>query len=153
MEKLPTEFRCRRRRRQRYRSEEFENYHRTIAVVLTHTRYEASPDLQYFALFKPTSDQVHRKFNATNTVSIVNRETLVTYKVGIAKTDDEAQRIFKWNPVDNDYIFWQDGHLYYSDSAESATSVRISNGSPNWEHGIFDWLYEEEIFGRDSTKT
>ncbi|RCN50738.1 hypothetical protein ANCCAN_03123 [Ancylostoma caninum] len=48
-------------------------------------------------------------------------------------------------------IFWQDGHLYYSDSAESATSVRISNGSPNWEHGIFDWLYEEEIFGRDSS--
>ncbi|EYC18052.1 hypothetical protein Y032_0028g1656 [Ancylostoma ceylanicum] len=122
-----------------------------MLLQLTHSRFEASPDLQYFALFKPTSDQVHRKFNASNTVSIVNRETLITYKVGIAKTDEETQRIFKWNPVDNDYIFWQDGHLYYSESAESATSVRISNGGPNWEHGIFDWLYEEEIFGRDSS--
>ncbi|KIH57127.1 hypothetical protein ANCDUO_12684, partial [Ancylostoma duodenale] len=74
----------------------------------------------------------------------------LTYKVGITKTNDEAQRIFKWNPVDDDYVFWQDDHLYYCDSAESATSIQISDGGPNWEHGIFDWVYEEEIFGRGS---
>ncbi|KAJ1350561.1 hypothetical protein KIN20_006374 [Parelaphostrongylus tenuis] len=28
--------------------------------------------------------------------------------------------------------------------------VKISEGGPNWEHGIFDWMYEEEIFGRQS---
>ncbi|KAK6729244.1 hypothetical protein RB195_006347 [Necator americanus] len=118
--------------------------------VLMYTREEPSHDLRYFALFKPTSDQVSAKFNATYAISILNRETLLTYKVGIAKTEDEAQRIFIWNPVSDDYIFWQDGHLYYSDSADSDTSVRISNGGPNWEHGIFDWVYEEEIFGRGS---
>ncbi|KAK6050858.1 hypothetical protein COOONC_11636, partial [Cooperia oncophora] len=74
----------------------------------------------------------------------------LTYKVGIAKTEDEAQRIFQWCPTGNDYIFWQNGHLYYSDSAESSTSIKISDGAPNWEHGIFDWIYEEEIFGRES---
>ncbi|RCN50734.1 hypothetical protein ANCCAN_03119 [Ancylostoma caninum] len=74
----------------------------------------------------------------------------LTYKVGITKTNDEAQRIFKWNPVDNDYVFWQDDHLYYSDSAESSASIQISDGGPNCEHGIFEWVYEEEIFGRGS---
>ncbi|EPB73611.1 hypothetical protein ANCCEY_07272 [Ancylostoma ceylanicum] len=28
-----------------------------MLLQLTHSRFEASPDLQYFALFKPTSDQ------------------------------------------------------------------------------------------------
>ncbi|VDM53293.1 unnamed protein product [Angiostrongylus costaricensis] len=47
-------------------------------------------------------------------------------------------------------VFWQGGHIYYSDSAESVKPVQISEGGPNWEHGIFDWMYEEEIFGRQS---
>ncbi|KIH55509.1 hypothetical protein ANCDUO_14333 [Ancylostoma duodenale] len=72
------------------------------------------------------------------------------YKVGISKTDDEEQRVFKWNPVGNDYIFWQDGHLYYSESVESTKSVRITDDRPNWEHGILQSIYEEKKFHRNS---
>ncbi|KJH43930.1 hypothetical protein DICVIV_10066 [Dictyocaulus viviparus] len=121
------------------------------SILLTNTRYLSSPDLRYFALLKQTTYQISEKFNTTYSISILNRETQVIYKVGITKTDDEAQRIFQWSPSGNDYIFWQDGHIYYSDSAESVSSVRISGEeSSNWEHGIFEWLYEEEIYGRDS---
>ncbi|WKX91676.1 hypothetical protein Q1695_010033 [Nippostrongylus brasiliensis] len=120
------------------------------AALLTYSQYVMSPDMKYVALFKPTSDLVIDKFNASNTIFILGRESQVTYKVGVAKTNEESQRIFMWCPTGNDYIFWQDGHLYYSDSAESASSVRISNGGTNWVHGIFEWLYEEEIFGRDA---
>ncbi|EYB88458.1 hypothetical protein Y032_0246g2 [Ancylostoma ceylanicum] len=137
-------------------------------ILSTHWHHGASPDLRFSALLKATSRKVHRKFNATYTFSIVNLEELsritqekvmnsskkmpkrLVYKVGIKKTAKEAQRIFKWNSVGDDYIFWQDGHLYYSDTAESTTSIQISGGGPNWEHGIFDWVYEEEIFGRGS---
>ncbi|KAK6729855.1 hypothetical protein RB195_006733 [Necator americanus] len=129
---------------------------------------EPSHDLRYFAFLERTSNHISTKFNATYKILILDRYKYNTldreyhgssskesikglmYKVGTAKTDDEAQRFFKWNPVGNDYIFWQDGHLYYSENPESATSVRISSGGPNWEHGIFDWMYEEEIFGRGS---
>lgn len=120
------------------------------AALLTYSQYIISSDLRYFALLRPTSDQIINKFNMSSSISIFSRESQLAYKVGIAKTDDESQRIFQWCPTGNDYIFWQDGHLYYSDSAESASSVRISDGRPNWEHGLFEWLYEEEIFGRDA---
>uniref|UniRef100_A0A7I4XZ73 Dipeptidyl peptidase 4 n=1 Tax=Haemonchus contortus TaxID=6289 RepID=A0A7I4XZ73_HAECO len=118
--------------------------------LLTHHQYMISSDQRYFALFKETSDQIADKFNMTYSIQILNRETQLIYKVGIAKTDQERQRIFRWCSTGNDYVYWQDGHLYYSDSAESAASSRISGGDSNWEHGLFDWVYEEEIFGRDS---
>ncbi|KIH48453.1 hypothetical protein ANCDUO_21478, partial [Ancylostoma duodenale] len=56
-------------------------------------------------------------------------------RVGITKTDSEEQKFIQWNPTGDDYIFWQDGHLYYSESVNSAKSVRISDGRPNWDHG------------------
>ncbi|VDM75965.1 unnamed protein product [Strongylus vulgaris] len=55
----------------------------------------------------------------------------------------------EWCNINKLLIFWQDGNLYYSESAESATSVRITNGGQNWAHGIFDWVYKEEIYERD----
>ncbi|KAK5984315.1 hypothetical protein GCK32_007182, partial [Trichostrongylus colubriformis] len=109
-----------------------------------------SSDQRYLALLQKTSNRIDHKFNMSFSINILNRETQVVNKVGVARTAVESQRIFRWCPTGNDYIFWQDGHLYYTDSPESTSSVRISNGPPNWEHGIFDWVYEEEIFGRDS---
>uniref|UniRef100_A0A158PAG6 DPPIV_N domain-containing protein n=1 Tax=Angiostrongylus cantonensis TaxID=6313 RepID=A0A158PAG6_ANGCA len=74
----------------------------------------------------------------------------IASNVGIKKTGEEQHRIFMWGPTGNDYVRRFSGHIYYSDSAESVKPVQISEGGPNWEHGIFDWMYEEEIFGRQS---
>ncbi|KAK5969227.1 hypothetical protein GCK32_011940, partial [Trichostrongylus colubriformis] len=108
-----------------------------------------SPDQRYVALLVKTSNRIDHKFNMTYSIHILNRETRAISKVGVARNDNETQRIFRWCPTGHDYIFWQDGHWYYSDSPESASSVRISNGPSNWEHGIYDWIDEEGTFGPD----
>ncbi|KHJ94513.1 hypothetical protein OESDEN_05562, partial [Oesophagostomum dentatum] len=93
-------------------------------LQLSNTRTDPSFDLRYIAHLKSTSDEVNLQKVQHNLYDLDIRSEIA--------------------------IFWQDGNLYYSDSAESATSVRISSGGPKWMHGIFDWIYEEEIYGRDS---
>ncbi|KHJ80228.1 hypothetical protein OESDEN_20100, partial [Oesophagostomum dentatum] len=75
-----------------------------LVLRLSNTRTDPSFDLRYIAHLKSTSDEIYRKFNTTYTISIFDRKSQVSYKVGVAKTDEESQRIFRWNPVGNDYV-------------------------------------------------
>ncbi|EYB88463.1 hypothetical protein Y032_0246g22 [Ancylostoma ceylanicum] len=135
----------------------------------TPQKYEASYNLKYFVLSNPTpsSAEVYRKFNVTFTFSIVNREGInhlfwnnitsiseekskrLSSRVGITKSDDEELMMFKWNTIGNDYVFWQDGHIYYSESIMSAKPVQISSKGPNWEHGIMGFIHNNRIGSKD----
>ncbi|KAK6729190.1 hypothetical protein RB195_006311 [Necator americanus] len=118
-----------------------------------------SHDYRYYAFCRQVSFHVTSKFNATFMISIFDRETYalldrsyngsaptelkkrLTYKVGVTKIGSETQRFFRWNPIGYDYVFWQDGHLYYSESPESLTSVRISIEGLNRQHEISERSY------------
>ncbi|KAK6741248.1 hypothetical protein RB195_009229 [Necator americanus] len=126
-----------------------------------------SYDYRYYALCKRRSSSVTRKFNGKYVVSIVDRELYavhetnfngsskelterVSYKVGVTKTDGETLRFFKWSPISYEYVFWQDGHLYYSESPESlTTSVRITSEGLNWEYEIADPFYSANVFDHE----
>ncbi|KAK6741257.1 hypothetical protein RB195_009237 [Necator americanus] len=127
-----------------------------------------SYDYRYYALCTRTSSYDTGKFNATYKVSILDRELIAVhdrnyngslpmelerklyYKVGVTKTDGETLRFFKWSPISYEYVFWQDGHLYYSESPESlTTSVRITSEELNWEYEIPDPSYSRNVFDHD----
>lgn len=38
--------------------------------------------------------------------------------------------------------------IYYKSSPEDEGMVKVSNGGENTVDGLFDWIYEEEIFGK-----
>ncbi|CAJ0592688.1 unnamed protein product, partial [Cylicocyclus nassatus] len=83
-------------------------------------------------------------------MTILDTETRAIIKVGIKKHGRELQTFFKWNPVGNDYIFWQDGHVYYSESVESNQSVQITDGGPNMVHGTLDLFHVDKLLGANT---
>ncbi|CAJ0592703.1 unnamed protein product [Cylicocyclus nassatus] len=112
-------------------------------------RGEPSHNLQYFVYRKPLNNEVDSKFNKSFSMLIYDTKNSKLHKVGVNKTGQECQKLFLWSSTGDDYVFWQDDHLYYSESPTSDKVVRITEDTPSWVHGILDWLYMEEIYDRN----
>ncbi|PAV63483.1 hypothetical protein WR25_01437 [Diploscapter pachys] len=102
-------------------------------------------DRQYLAIFSPAPNPGMNPLNVSYFISIKYRKNQVSYKVSAGAKETSTQKAFIWNPKSNSFVFVQDNHVYYSDYVET-DPIRISDGKG--EHGLFDWVYNEEIFNK-----
>uniref|UniRef100_A0A8R1DNA5 Uncharacterized protein n=1 Tax=Caenorhabditis japonica TaxID=281687 RepID=A0A8R1DNA5_CAEJA len=110
---------------------------------------EISPsfDLKYFALMDHASNPGMNPQNETFHLKIVNNADRITHNIGL-RGDESVIQAFKWNWRSNDFVFVEDNKIYYKRKPEEDGVVKVSNGSQNTVDGLFDWIYEEEIFAK-----
>ncbi|ETN81183.1 dipeptidyl peptidase IV protein [Necator americanus] len=100
-------------------------------VVVEQKRKESGGDKVYHGLPQPVNYGAH--FVGDDAIVYSN---YLHGPVRLSLDRMEPERLLKYNPV-----FWQDGHLYYSESPESLTSVRISIEGLNRQHEISERSY------------
>ncbi|CAL2046402.1 unnamed protein product [Caenorhabditis brenneri] len=126
-----------------------------------------SVDLKYFATLDHAPNPGMNPQNDTFHLKIVNNnerlhpllpydleelfrdlsDSRITYDIGLRKEESVIQA-FKWNGKRNDFVFVESNKIYYKSSPEDDGLTRVSNGGENTVDGLFDWIYEEEIFGK-----
>ncbi|CAB03411.1 Dipeptidyl peptidase family member 1 [Caenorhabditis elegans] len=106
-----------------------------------------SADRKYFAMMDHAPNPGMNPQNETFHLKIVNNNERITYDIGLRKEESVIQA-FKWNGKFNDFVFVESNKIYYQSSPEEEGLTRVSNGGEHTVDGLFDWIYEEEIFGR-----
>ncbi|PIC29718.1 hypothetical protein B9Z55_021217 [Caenorhabditis nigoni] len=127
-----------------------------------------SSDLKYFALMDHAANPGMNPQNETFHLKIVNNnerllhplipsdiedffrdlsDSRITHDIGL-RNEESVIQAFKWNGKRNDFVFVESNKIYYKSSPEDEGTIRVSNGGENTVDGLFDWIYEEEIFGK-----
>ncbi|KAF1754181.1 hypothetical protein GCK72_020741 [Caenorhabditis remanei] len=106
-----------------------------------------SADLKYFALMDHAVNPGMNPQNETFHLKIVNNNERITHDIGLRKEESVIQA-FKWNGKRNDFVFVESNKIYYKSAPEDEGSIRVSHGGENTVDGLFDWVYEEELFGK-----
>lgn len=106
-----------------------------------------SADLKYFALMDHAPNPGMNPQNETFHLKIVNNDERITHDIGL-RSEESVIQAFKWNGKRNDFVFVESNKIYYKSGPEDEGTIRVSNGGENTVDGLFDWIYEEEIFGK-----
>ncbi|CAB3398621.1 unnamed protein product [Caenorhabditis bovis] len=83
--------------------------------------------------------------NVTYYVKVYNAATKIATHIG-SERERSTLQAFQWNTNNNDFAFIENNEVYYQTSAESRSVRHISDGAKTRVHGLFDWIYTEEIF-------
>ncbi|CAD6184473.1 unnamed protein product [Caenorhabditis auriculariae] len=110
-----------------------------------------SADLKFFAAMRKAPNPGMNVMNSTYFIKIIDAETKAAYDLGDGK---QSQQGFLWSSTGNDFVYVENNEIFYVKSPTSGDPVLVSDRRHRRDlivHGLFDWLYMEEIFDRKRT--
>ena len=120
-----------------------------MGVQLDWQTFSVSHDLRYI-LFSVDRDKLWRWSSRSN--FFVHNIAEKTTTPLTQTTVPSLTAIAKWAPQGHSIVFVKENDLYVSPLDDLASPIRVtSNGNETIFNGIPDWVYEEEVFGSDST--
>lgn len=85
---------------------------------------------------------------ASNVVNVLDLKTKTLVRVTRQTKQAENINYMQWSPLGKDYLFAQNGHLFYvAEPGLQPVDISTNSKTTTQIHGMFDWMTEEEIFG------